>query len=113
MASNVCLRKTSASSKKVVVSDQLRTEALITRPPFEKLSASIVVNGHGPAMQESLAFRNSFPSPASRVAEPIAAFHSIPGEHGGLPWQGTFPLFTTPNVFTALPTFSAVVVEIE
>src|SRR5260370_25693111 len=111
MASVTCLRKTSPSSKRVVVSDQLRIEALMVmvRPPFEKLSDSIMVKGQGPAMQDNLAFRNSFPSPASSVPEPIAAFHSIPGEQGGLPWQGTLPVLATSKVFTALPTLTAVI----
>src|SRR5581483_1986623 len=85
----------------------------MTRPPFEKLSASMAVNGQGPATHESLAFRNSFPSPASSDADAMAAFHSIPGEQGGLPSQRTFPLLTTENVLTALPTLTAVFIEID
>jgi hypothetical protein len=113
ITSATCLRKTSPSSRNVVVSDQLRTEALMVRPPFEKLSDSTVVKGHGPAMQDNLAFRNSFPSPASSVAEPTAAFHLIPGEQGGFPAQGRFPVFMTSKVLTALPMLTAFVVSIE
>ena len=69
--------------------------------------------GHGPAIHDALALRNSFPVPASREAEPIAAFHFPSGEHGGCPWQGTFALFITWKVFTALPMFTAVVVFME
>src|SRR5690349_20332860 len=113
MASPTCLLNTSACSKNVVVSDQLRTDALMVRPPREKLSVSILVKGQGPAMQDNLAFRNSLPSPASSIAEPIAAFHCIPGEHGGLPSHGTLPVLTIWKVLTALPTLTAVVVSTE
>src|SRR5690242_4506585 len=113
MASTTCLRKTSACKRNVVVSDQLRIEAPMLRPPLEKLSASTLVNGQGPAIQDNLAFRNSFPSPASRLAEATAAFHSIPGEHGGLPAQGTLPVLATSKVLTALPTLTVFVTSIE
>src|SRR2546426_891793 len=83
------------------------------RPPRERSSASIFVKGQGPAIQEALAFRNSFPSPASMVTEPIAAFHFPSGEHGGLPSHGTLPVFITSNVLTELPTFTDVVVFVE
>ena len=83
------------------------------RPPREKRSDSILVKGHGPAIQETLAFRNSFPSPASSDAEPIAAFHLPSGEHGGRPLQGTLPVLITWKVFTALPIFTAVVALME
>src|ERR1700739_457285 len=107
------LRKTSPSSRKVVVSDQFRTEALMVRPPCEKWSDSTEVKGHGPAMQDNLAFRNSFPSPASSVADATAALHLMPGEQGGFPAQGTFPIFATAKVLTALPMLTAFVVSIE
>src|SRR5437588_3282863 len=84
---------TSASNKNVAVSDHTRTDAVIICPPLENPSLSILVNGHGPAMQETLALRNSFPAPASREAEPIAAFQAPSGEHGAWPLHGTFPLF--------------------
>ena len=42
-------------------------------------------------MQESLALRNSLPSPASIVVEAIAAFHFPSGEHGGWSLHGTLP----------------------
>ena len=35
-----------------------RTTTLITRPPPENWSESILANGHGPAIQESRASRN-------------------------------------------------------
>src|SRR4051794_35476304 len=83
------------------------------RPPREKPSTSILVKGQGPAIQETLAFRNSFPAGASMVADPITAFHFPSGEHGSRPSQGTLPLFTTWNVFTALPTLTVVVALME
>src|SRR5208283_1838485 len=73
---------TSASMRKVVVSDQFRTATLMLRPPREKLSDTICVKVHGPAMQVTLAFWNSFPSPASREVEAMAAFHFPSGEQG-------------------------------
>src|SRR5882724_2153157 len=106
-------RKTSASSRKVAVSDQFRADTFTSRPPCRKSSASIVVNGHGPAIQEVRALRNSFPSPASSDAEPIAAFHLPSGEHGGRFLQGTLPVFATSKVLTALPTLAVLVVLIE
>src|SRR5580704_12508990 len=104
---------TSASSRNVAVSDQSRAETMIVRPPCEKWSESILVNGHGPAMQEARAFRNSLPVPASSVAEPTAARHLPSGEHGRCPLQGTLPLFSTWNVCTELPTFSSVITRPE
>src|SRR4026209_1582738 len=106
-------RKTSASSKKVVVSDQLRADTLMAMLVREKPSDSILVKGHGPAIQDTLAFRNSFPSPASKKAEPIAAFHFPSGEHGWRPLQGTLPVLSTWNIFTALPMFTDVVALME
>src|SRR5712692_9037816 len=94
---------------KVAVSDQLRADTLMLRPPREKPSPSILVKGHGHAIHETLAFWKSLPSPASRNAEAIVAFHLPSGEHGCWPLQGTSPLFTTWNVFTALPMFTVVV----
>src|SRR5713101_5490729 len=85
----------------------------MVRPPREKPSDSIFVKGHGPAIQDALAFWNSLPSPASRDAEPIAAFHRPSGEQGCRPLHGTLPVLTTWNVFTALPMFAAVVALIE
>src|SRR5579863_5427603 len=100
---------TSASNRKVAVSDQLRAVTEIVRPPSEKSSFSILVNGHGPAMQETRASRNSLPASASRDVEPSAAFHLPSGEQGCWPWQGTSPLFSIWNVLTTLPTFTTVV----
>src|SRR5271165_6954238 len=76
------VRTTSASMRKVAVSDQSRTETAIVRPPREKVSVSMRVNGHGPAMHEILAFRNSCPSPASSLMPSIDARHFPSGEHG-------------------------------
>src|SRR5690242_1744585 len=78
----IIVRVTSASTRKVTVSDQLRTDARKFRPGLVLFSDSTLVNGHGPAMQERRALRNSLPSPASRDTEPIAAFHLPSGEHG-------------------------------
>jgi hypothetical protein len=83
------------------------------RPPREKSSDSILVNGQGPAMQETRAFPKTFPCPASRDAEPIAAFHLSSGEQGLCWWHGTFPVFTTWNVVTPAPTFTSAVVSME
>ena len=76
-------RKTSASNIKVAVSDQSRADAVMVWPPWEKWSASILVKGQGPAMHEARALRNSLPAPASKVAEPTAAFHLPSGEQSG------------------------------
>src|ERR1700733_9255608 len=100
---------TSASIRKVVVSDQFRTDTFPLRPPRERSSNSTFEKGHGPAMQETLALRNWFPSPASSDAEASIAFHFPSGEHGWCPLQSTLPVFTTSNVLTALPTSASVV----
>src|SRR5215467_8233770 len=104
---------TSASNKNVAVSDQTRTDALIFCPPLENPSLSIFVNGQGPAMHDTLTSRNSFPAPASKDMEPIAAFQRPSGEHGSCPLHRRFPVFCTWNVFTALPMFNVVVAFIE
>src|SRR6266496_5935303 len=104
---------TSASNKKVAVSDQFRAETWILRAPLAMPPGSILVKGHGPATQEARAFRNSFPSPASMDAEAIVAFHFLSGEQGSRPLQGTLPVFTTWNICTALPTLTAVVAFME
>src|ERR1700687_90598 len=106
-------RNTSASSRNVAVSDQFLADTFTSRPPCRKSSSSTLVNGHGPAMHEVRALRNSFPSPASSDAEPIVAFHFPSGEQGGCFRQGTFPVFATSKVFTALPTLAVLVVLIE
>src|SRR5262245_3727973 len=100
---------TSASARNIVVSDQSRTETLILRPPVENPSDSILVKGQGPAIQETLTFWNSWPSPASSDIEPIAAFHLPSGEQGDRPSQGTLPVLTTSNVFAVLPIVIVVV----
>ncbi len=41
-------RKTSASSRKVAVSDQFLADTFTSRPPFRKSSSSILVNGTRP-----------------------------------------------------------------
>ena len=103
-------RNNSASNRKVVVSDQSRTTTLTVGPPPEKRSERILVKGHGPAMQETLALEKTFPPGASKVAEPSAAFHFPSGEHGHRPLQGTLAVLTTRKVLTKLPTFNDVVV---
>src|SRR5581483_5073965 len=105
--------KTSASNRNVAVSDQLRAETEMICPPFEERSDSIFVNGQGPAMHETRASLNSFPWPASRVVESIAAFHFPSGEQGCWFLHGTFPRFSTWKVFTALPIFTSLVVFTE
>ena len=60
----------------------VQAEATIVRPPLAKPLESIRVNGHGPAMHEALASRNSFPAPASNSTDPVAAFQYPSGEQG-------------------------------
>src|ERR1051326_5833262 len=96
-------RNTSACSRNVVVSDQLRTVTLMICPPREKPSVSIFVNGQGPAMHVILALRNSFPGPASKEADATPGFHFPSGEHGRLLLQATFPVFSTWNVLAPVP----------
>jgi len=85
----LAIRVTSASRRKLAVSDQFFTETLIWRPPAEKESFSILVNGQGPAMQETRTSWNSLPSPASSAVPPTAAFHFPSGEQGE--WRGQRP----------------------
>src|SRR5690348_4716640 len=99
---------TSASTRNVAVSDQTRAETDIVRPGCSISVVSIFVKGHGPAMHDARAFRNSFPAPASSVALPVDAFHLPSGEQGGRPLQGTLPTFSTSNDRTALPTVADV-----
>src|SRR5215472_6397519 len=108
-----CCRNTSASNRKVVVSDQLRTEADMYWPPRENSSDSILVNGHGPAMQNKRALRNTLPCPASSESEPMAAFHLPSGEHRPFLSQRTAPLFGTWKVVSPVPTFTSAFVSIE
>src|SRR5690242_18656310 len=95
---------TSASTRKVAVSDQTSAEAVMVRPGRSGLLVSILVKGHGPAMHEARTLRNSFPPPASSTVLPAAAFHFPSGEQGGWPLQRTLPIFCTSNGRTALPT---------
>jgi len=101
-------RNTSASIKNVAVSDQFRAVAVKVWPSLVNSWLSILVNGQGPAMQDTRALRKWLPDPASSDAEPIAAFHLPSGEHGFWPRQGTPPLFSTWNALTELPMFIAV-----
>src|SRR5579864_843714 len=77
------------------------------RPGCSRAEVSIFVNGHGPAMHEARALRNSLPTPASSEIVPIVAFHFLSGAHSDAPLQGTLPSFVTSNARTALPTFSS------
>src|SRR5512146_2470694 len=95
---------TSASNRKVAVSDQLSTEIFTMRPLSEKSVPRVRVKGQGPAMQDTRGLRNWLPSPASREMEPSSAFHLPSGEQDRPPSQGTLPVFATWNVLTALPT---------
>src|SRR5580698_9217290 len=104
-------RVTSASTKNVTVSDQLSTVTVIVRPGRGTSPLSILVNGHGPAMQDTRAFSNCCPWPASIVTPPVAAFHLPSGEHGGFAPQGTLPVFGTVNVLAVLPTLTVVEVS--
>src|ERR1700678_3876263 len=104
---------TSASRRKVTVSDQLRAETLKWRRSEEKPSVRSLVNGHGPAIQETRALRNSLPSPASSEREPTLALHFPSGEQGAIFLHSTFPVLTISNVLTALPIFASVVAFME
>src|ERR1700730_16982789 len=106
-------RKTSACSRNVVVSDQLRTATLMCRPPCENPSKSTLVKGHGPAMQETLAVRDMVAYPASRASAAMPAFHLLSGEQGVLLLQGTFPVLGISKVLASVPIFSWVVVTVE
>src|SRR6185437_1918949 len=104
---------TSASTRKVAVSDQIIALTVMVRPSCSTLGSSIRVNGHGPAMQDARILRNSLPAPASRVAAPIAALHFPSGEHGGCSLHNTLPLFCTSKGCTVMPTAITVAVLIE
>src|SRR5205085_11403610 len=104
---------TSASTRKVAVSDHTSAEIEIVLPVRSKLVVSIFVNGQGPAMHDARALRNSFPAPASSNVLPLAAFHLPSGEHGGWPLHGTLPTFETSKERTALPTVATVPLLIE
>src|SRR5262249_32879349 len=106
-------RTTSASTRKVAVSDQVIADTRIIRPGCSSSEVSIFVKGHGPAIHEARALRNSFPAPASSAIAPSEAFHLLSGEQRGAPLHGTFPVFTASNGRAALPTFSSVAVLIE
>src|SRR5580704_16739344 len=106
MASLGRSRVTSASTRKVTVSDQSRTITVMVRPGLGVAPVSILVKGHGPAMQDTRAFLNCCPWPASMVTPPTAAFHWPFGEQGGCPAQGTLPALVTVNVLAVLPTLT-------
>src|SRR6266568_2281080 len=72
---------TSASTRKVAVSDQEVPATDMVRPSWSSPVASMRVNGQGPAMQEARALRNSLPSPASSAVDAVAALHLPSGEH--------------------------------
>jgi hypothetical protein len=74
---------TCASTKKVAIADQFRAETLAMRPNSGEVLGSILVNGQGPAIQETRTSLNSYPAPASTEKEPILAFHYPSGEQGG------------------------------
>src|SRR5579863_7490859 len=80
----------------------------MVRPAGGMAPESILVKGQGPAMQETRAFWNCWPSPASIVTATFAAFHLPSGEHGSWPAQGTSPIFGTVNVLAVLPTLTVV-----
>src|SRR5665213_3600692 len=105
MASLGMARVTSASTRNVTVSDQFRTITEIVRPGRGVAPLSILVKGHGPAMQETRALLNCCPWPASMVTPPTAAFHLPSGEHGGWAAHGPLPVFGTVKVLALLPTF--------
>src|SRR5450432_3259676 len=73
---------TSASIRKVAVSDQLRAVTLMLRPPRMNPLESMRVNGQGPAMQEAVILLNVLSAPASSETVATVAFHFPSGEHG-------------------------------
>src|SRR3982750_3223238 len=103
-------RLTSASTRNVAVSDQFRTDTRIVGPGSGRLFSSMRVNGQGPAMHDTRAFRNWLPVPASKTAELTVAFHFPSGEHTLLPSQAIPPVFTASNVFTSAPMLAPVVI---
>src|SRR6202011_5590615 len=106
-------RTTSASSKKVAVSDQAMAETLTVRPGVSRVDRLIFVKGHGPAIQEARALRNSLPSPASSEALAVEAFHLPSGEHCRWAVHGTLPVLTASKARTELPMVTSVAVLIE
>src|SRR5260370_23145186 len=79
-------------------------ETLMVAPSCSSPEVSILVNGHGPAMQEARALRNSLPAPASSEAVATAAFHFPSGEQGGWLAQGTLPVLIASNDLAAINT---------
>jgi len=107
--SPVMVCTTCASSKKLAVSDQFLIDAVIVRARREKPSCSNLGESARPrdaGEPRSLRIRCLRPRPAKVPA--MVAFHLPSGEHGLLCSQGTFPMFTTSKVFTALPTLTVV-----
>src|SRR5947209_20536439 len=96
-------RMTSASTKKLAVSDQFKAEIVTLRSGRGRVSGWMLVNGQGPAMHETRRLRNSFRSWASSDSEPVAAFHLPSGEQGRYSWQGTLPVLKTSNCRATLP----------
>src|SRR5438034_10955745 len=80
---------TSASTRKVAVPDHVVPETEMVRLGCSSPLLSIRVNGHGPAMHEALALRNSLPSPASSEVDSVAALHFPSGEHCRCAAHGT------------------------
>src|ERR1035441_1451016 len=95
---------TSASTRNVAVSDQLSAEMRRVRLSSERVLGSILVNGQGPAMQETRTSRNWADSGASSDKDATAARQRRSGEHGDLPLQGTFPSLVASKVLTTVPT---------
>src|SRR5580704_8089383 len=110
MASTGMSRVTSASTRNVAVSDQFRTFTVMLGPGGGSAPLSILVNAQGPAIQETRAFWNCCPWPASIFTPPMDAFHFPSGEQGGRFAQATSPGFGTLNVLAILPTFALLVV---
>src|SRR6266496_5283335 len=105
--------KTSASTRKVAVSDHVVPETETVRPSCSSPEGSMRVNGQGPAMQEARALRNSLPSPASSDVDAVAARHLPSGEHCKWAAQGTLPSFIASNARTVLPIVTTLAVLIE
>ena len=106
MASLGMTRVTSASTRNVTVSDQSVTFTVMMRPGAGIAPTSILVKGHGPAMQETRAFSNCCPTPASMVMPPCDAFHLPSGEQGGFAIARNIAVLVTVKVLAVLPTLT-------
>src|SRR5690242_4458131 len=102
------VRVTSASTRKLAVSDQASAVISILCIGWANSAGCSRVKGHGPAIQDMRMLRNSSLFWASREKVLVEAFHLPSGEQGRWPLHGMFPVFSTSNCFTTLPTLMVV-----